>query len=607
VTARDEASPDLEALKARLEELKHTVEEARATVTDPDEAAKLDRAYARLIALGEKLDRMESNPKVNVAGAVRAEAEIHAVEAALDRLNGKEADVKVKVDVDQSAMGAAGGGALGGLMGLLGRTPAVGPLPAGAASGGAIAGIAAAAAAALPLIDMLVSGLAAAGAGALSFGILAKGAFTNVSQQYTALQTAQDNYAKALAINQMDPTKAHATALKNAGDALKYVNQQMGQMPAAEQGAIKGIQQLSTTFQNMVTAFEPKAYPVFNDLLKIANNLLPAIMPFATTFASALDGLLQKLAKFTQSKGFQDWVKQFSTLIGPAVTAMGTGIGKIGVEFGKLLTIFSGKDIARAITAITTSIAGLLIGVRYVVNGIRSAWDHLSQDLSASGLSRVFSGLVTGAQQAGRDVLKFLSNLPATIQGLFAGARGWLRTAGVKILEGLVDGLLAALPTIAKLISGHFPADVQHPFDGAHGWLIPAGRAILQGLIDGIISMKGTLAGTLGDVAKFIIEHKGPIEVDRVMLFPSGQAIMDGLMGGMGSRMPDLRSQLAGVSASIGGGLGAPGGYGGPGGGPLRIQLEWAGASGAEDDLIRLIRRAVRVKGGGNVQLALGR
>ena len=75
----------------------------------------------------------------------------------------------------------------------------------------------------------------------------------------------------------------------------------------------------------MSKAFQPAAFKVFNDALKIANTLLPDLKPFADAAAKAIDGLLKGVDKFAGSTAFKDWLKQFEKLTGPSITAIGTG------------------------------------------------------------------------------------------------------------------------------------------------------------------------------------------------------------------------------------------------------------------------------------------
>ena len=177
-----------------------------------------------------------------------------------------------------------------------------------------LAAIAAAVQGALVEVTGLVSGFAAAGAGAGAFALLAKPAVTSVTNAYTGLNTAMTAYQAAQAKEAMSPSKANAAAVQNALTNLKLAQQAIGKMPQGEQKAVNGLERLSTSFHKISTAFQPQVFKVFNDGLTIANNLLPIVAPLATTFANALDGLLKKVGKFTESKGFKDWLTQFEKL-----------------------------------------------------------------------------------------------------------------------------------------------------------------------------------------------------------------------------------------------------------------------------------------------------
>lgn len=85
VRALDEAKPDLDALKERLDELKGKVAEARADVDDAAADAKLTDLDAKLEAISKKV----ASPRIDMAGAARALAQLTAVEAAMDALPGR--------------------------------------------------------------------------------------------------------------------------------------------------------------------------------------------------------------------------------------------------------------------------------------------------------------------------------------------------------------------------------------------------------------------------------------------------------------------------------------------------------------------------------------
>jgi hypothetical protein len=88
VKAQDEAKPDLDALKAKLEELNRQVAEARANVDSADADAKLTDLQAKLDAVSKKV----ASPRIDVAGASRALAQLTAVDAAMGHLDDKNAE-----------------------------------------------------------------------------------------------------------------------------------------------------------------------------------------------------------------------------------------------------------------------------------------------------------------------------------------------------------------------------------------------------------------------------------------------------------------------------------------------------------------------------------
>ena len=110
----------------------------------------------------------------------------------------------------------------------------------------------------------------------------------------------------------------------------------------------------------MSRAFAPQAFKVFADGLKVVNNLLPHLTPFANTFAQGLDKLLQQADKFTQSKGFTDLLKQFQRSRARRSRRSATGIGEVANSFGKLMTVMSGKDVGHAINIAFGALSGTI-------------------------------------------------------------------------------------------------------------------------------------------------------------------------------------------------------------------------------------------------------
>ena len=191
------------------------------------EADKLDRA----------LDRM-SHKSIGVS------ADVNRAMKGTDKIL---ADAeKMLAGLDSAGSGGGGGG------GLLSKLFSSGG--GGGISGGMLAGVAAAVPAleaALVEVDGLVSGFAAAGAGAGAFGLLAMPAVAKVSGALQQINADQQAYDRAL-------TKT----AKNT--ALQHLKDDYADLSPAELAAVKGIQGLEAEFGKLARAFEPQAFKILS-------------------------------------------------------------------------------------------------------------------------------------------------------------------------------------------------------------------------------------------------------------------------------------------------------------------------------------------------------
>jgi len=388
-----DAQAKLDELDAKAKDMDASDIRMRFRVDDADGKAQLDDLRVKADKLGFK----DVSIKVRVDGAGRAIAELQAVRAEEDRTNKGGLLSRLSrlfggggAAGEMAAADAAGGGGMG----------SIGPLPVPA-----LLAIVPAIGAALVEVTGLVSGFAAATAGAAAFGVLAVPAVKKVSAAYSALSTAQQAYQLAQAKYAVDPTKANATSEQGALATLRAQQKLLSEMTPSEQGAVKGIQGLTGEFGKMSRAFEPQAFKIFNDGIKVANNLLPAATPFANTFANSLDGLLKKADKFTQSKGFKDFLKQFQSIEGPAVTAIGTGIGNVANSVGKLLTTMNGKDVAQTIGIAFNTISGTISAVSFAVRRLMQNWDGMMTAGKAAvhGVASAFDTVRRTVADAGHD------------------------------------------------------------------------------------------------------------------------------------------------------------------------------------------------------------
>jgi hypothetical protein len=218
------------------------------------------------------------------------------------------------------------------------------------------------------------------------------------------------------------------------------------------------------------------------------------------------------------------------------------------------------------------------------------------------------------------DVLLGHSIIPDIVNGTIRWF-GSLPGRVAQIFYSMAIGAISQVAGLLRYVAG-IPGAIARTFSGAGSWLYNAGRAIMIGLWNGVASLWNWLVARFRDLTNLIPRIKGPPERDRRLLTPAGVAIMQGLGEGIASQIPALRSTLGRVTNAIAlpgvAGPVAPGAVAaaasaprgapaaaGVGGGPIVLEVR-SGGSKVDDFLVEMLRKAVRVHGGGDVQIALG-
>jgi phage-related protein len=180
--------------------------------------------------------------------------------------------------------------------------------------------------------------------------------------------------------------------------------------------------------------------------------------------------------------------------------------------------------------------------------------------------------------------------------------------------KGAIDQVSGLLKSLSGL-----PGSISRIFSGSAKWLVTAGKNIIIGLWNGVVSLWNWLAAGFRRLTNLIPSWKGPEDRDRKLLTPAGVAIMRGLSAGIASQIPALRSTLAGVTGEINAGVtpaalnpaamnaAAPAGVSAAAaGGGLKAQIT-LNVEGGDSQLKTMVKKWVRVDGGGDVQIAFGR
>jgi len=125
---------------------------------------------------------------------------------------------------------------------------------------------------------------------------------------------------------------------------------------------------------------------------------------------------------------------------------------------------------------------------------------------------------------------------------------------------GMVTDAFIELVTHIKEVFGFFrdlAGRIGDAFRGAGSWLFNAGRAIIQGLLDGLLAAWHSVTGFIGGIGNWIHDHKGPISADAVLLYPHGHSLMDGLLRGMVAGYSKVQDFIGGIAPNIAGSVDA--------------------------------------------------
>lgn len=338
--------------------------------------------------------------------------------------------------------------------------------------------------------------------------------------------------------------------------------------------------------QQLATALAQVLPPLLAIVPQLLNGLLPALTQLLVQMTPLIPQFIQLGVVIAQN-----FAQTLPQLIPPLIQLV-----QLMVEWSAIMVPVLGW-----ILSISTALATAL------GPGVTAAVQVISTGLTA--IFRVFQWLY--------DVLLGHSIIPDIVNGTvswFSSLPGRV----ISIFTGLASGAVGKVRSLLSYLSG-IPGSIRRVFSGAGSWLRGAGVAIIDGLVNGIRSAVGWLKSNLSWVTSLIPSWKGPLDVDKRLLTPSGAAIMGGLVRGITSQLPVLRSTLAGVSNQIRTGVApvapagvtaasAPAGVAAAAGGgarPLVLQIQSDGSRYSEL-LVQEIRKAARVQGGGDVQLAFG-
>ena len=451
--------------------------------------------------------------------------------------------------------GKSGGGGVTGAL-LPGPGPAA-ALTGFAAVGPALAGLAVEA-------TGLASGFAAAGIGVGSFAALAIPALGKIKTAYTNINAAQKAYHAAVETEKLDPTKSNAAAVSRA--LIKLKESWTGLDPA-ERHAVHGVDDFRTSYDKMAKAFEPDVFKVFNHGLKIANDLLPTLKPFADRAATAIDGLLKKIQHVVKpppsttltiggktvvnpsggtlggpGQQFQDFLSQMKQLEGPSITAIGQGLGNVTAALGQLLTVMSKKDVINAINIAFSILTGTIKGITFVVKEVMSHFDDW-----VNTFKTIIKFGNEGAHQFdivrhsiflfGNEGATVFDTLRHTVAHFTDDFVGFFRRIGQAYVDDQNNVLhwSSDINHDIGLVLNWFvklPGEIGHALAGLGSLLFNIGKNAVQGLINGLLSLWHKLTS--------LVDH-----IKSIIGFGGGAGHKPGTPGGPAGGAPSANAAMA--------------------------------------------------------------
>jgi hypothetical protein len=558
-----DATEKLKLVSDRLSKLTDIPRTIKIKADDKEAQLGLDRIAVKLDKLGKRVAR----PSISLDGIVKANLEISALEIRMDNLSR-----------------SGGGGFLTGILrGVSGGGRGLGGL--GAVTG-SIAGIVAAApvvAALAVAVAQAAAALAAATLGVGAFGLLALPTFKAVSGALAKIKNDTAAYEGAT-------TKAARNT------ALKKIRDDWAALTPAQRTAVRGIQGLETEFGKLSRKLEPITLKVLNAGLAAAKPLLKDLLPFATTAGNAIAGLLTGLDKFfapapkvkpsgpigsklapisglpVAPTGFQNFVSQMHSLEGPAITALGNGLGKIAGAVGNLITAAAKPNSIKVLSGLLSVLAGIINGVAWAITTISGnmvKWQDIAHqtankfDEFRHDAARVFAAVAT--------IFDISRHTVATWGHDVAGYFDTLRHAIATIWDKMISVTIGATRTFLGNLSGVFsnglraivgffsklPGQIGGALSSLGSELFGIGKAGLSDFLSGLKSIggsiiswaKGFFGGLIHDIGSFL--HMSPPHPGSAF-FDLGANMMRHLAAGIESSAVRVRKATQGAASGFG-------------------------------------------------------
>ena len=192
--------------------------------------------------------------------------------------------------------------------------------------------------------------------------------------------------------------------------------------------------------------------------------------------------------------------------------------------------------IALIIAAVAGLVALIILNWDTIRNTTVEVWNAIWKWVS-DRITDVVDAVKAGVQWI-IDAWNWLGELPGRIGRWFS-----------EITQGAVNKMLELLNWVKSL-----PGKILSGLGNLGRLLWDAGAKIIRGLWDGLKNMWNKVTGWISGIGSWIADHKGPIEVDAVLLTPHGKSIMAGLARGLQTEFSaNVKPTVEGIAGDIAG------------------------------------------------------
>ncbi|MGE4620529.1 hypothetical protein [Bifidobacterium breve] len=287
----------------------------------------------------------------------------------------------------------------------------------------------------------------------------------------------------------------------------------------------QAFQMLQPSIQALMTALGQLTAAVMPVITNVIGQIIPLLTPIISTLVGVLVPVIQ---------GVLTVVTSVITAITPAIQGIQpiviTMINEVMAVIQALMPVI--QALAPLVSTIISAIVGFINST--LLPTIQAMLPFIQ--VVINGIAMVVNGIV--------NVIQGVINL---VTGLIHGNWQQAWNGFSQIVHGVVQGVLGFLGGVGSAIMGVFA--------GAGTWLWNAGASIINGLLDGLKAAFGKVKSFVSGIGDWIVQHKGPLSYDKVMLKPAGQAIMQGFDKSLKAGWKDVQRTVNGMNAQINGGF----------------------------------------------------